>query len=335
GGAYVTSRTPASTNALGFDSDLLDINSSNNPGNTLIGNDQTSATFNAGTGGDAYFIFLSSFAIEVYAPDIEVIKTMEYTNGTPIPPNSTVNPLDIIRYKFSIDNNGNDDATVLQIIDELPPNASLVGGSLTAQYANGTPITLTAGTPTATEPIQYIYDATEHKYTFNIENSLATTSSEEFEIYFDIQISNDPYLLQGCSQNLKNISYASYKGTNNTTIVVTNEGSSSGLDSCGGGNGQPTESNINVAGITPVPSTIDVANSCSSETITQADLIAAGFDPSTYKIYTSSITPPNSAEVSLPLTSAGTYYAIKVIDDRYDPVCYATTQINATINQLP
>jgi len=42
GGANILTRNPASTNTLGYDSDILTIDSTNNPNNTLIGNNQTS-----------------------------------------------------------------------------------------------------------------------------------------------------------------------------------------------------------------------------------------------------------------------------------------------------
>jgi len=158
-GAHITTRSPASTNTLGYDADIFRIDSSNNPGNVLIGNNQTSATFEADTNQDYYYIYESIFSVEVYAPDIQVVKSMEDSAGVLIAQSASVDPLDDITYRFSIQNLGNDAAQNVIIEDLLPFNAAFNIATLYAEDAVGTPIGMSVNPPTPSVPIQYVYNA--------------------------------------------------------------------------------------------------------------------------------------------------------------------------------
>ncbi|WP_457618396.1 FG-GAP-like repeat-containing protein, partial [Lutibacter sp.] len=339
-GNYILTRNPASTNTLGYDADLLTIDATNNSANHLIANNQTAATFRAKaktTGGarDEYFIFLSSFAIEVYKPEIVIVKSMQDALGNTIPQNGIVNPLDVITYKFSIQNLGNDAAQNVIINDDLPFNATFDLASLYAQDNLGNPITLTTGAPSASQPIQYVYDAVANTISFNIHNSLVQATDPEFFIFFDEQVTNDPNLLSTtCGQEVKNQAKVSYVGTINSTINIQNQDSLSYISACGTDAGTllPTTAIIDVTTINLTPLVISNTNNCPSNTITQTDLSNAGLDTTLYgNIYTSNIVPPDPANmVTLPISTSGTYYAIGLLDSRFGD-CYGVRELNIMV----
>lgn len=73
----VASRNPASTNTLGFDVDLFDIDNSQND---LIVNNQSTVEARFTTSGDVYWPFLSAIAIEVADAKSLAINTIDVTS---------------------------------------------------------------------------------------------------------------------------------------------------------------------------------------------------------------------------------------------------------------
>ena len=347
-GSYITSRNPYSTNTLGYDADLLTISAANNTGNSLIKNNQTSATFRANSNSinsqrDAYFIFLSSFAIEVYKPDVQVVKTMQNSAGNVIAQGSTVQPNDVLTYKVSVKNYGNDNAQNVVLTDLLPFNtvydpSNLVTSGLKAKYNNGTIITLTTAAPSLSSPIQYIYDSSTNKLTFNVFKDLLNVGAPEFLIYYNVKITDDPFLLRSdCGRQIKNQIKTSYKGTINTVLDIKDALSASATSTCGFINGSPTESVVNISNIQFPTNPVTIKNNCPAQEVTGTQIteaIGSGFDISKYKFYTSENYPPNSSnQVSLPIKNSGTYYAIRLLDGRFDP-CYDVFKVIVVIDPI-
>ena len=76
--AFLTDRTPDSENTLGFDVDLYQLDNSSN---SVIANNQTSASLRFTTSGDVYWPFLNALAVEIIEPKIQLIKTIEDAAG--------------------------------------------------------------------------------------------------------------------------------------------------------------------------------------------------------------------------------------------------------------
>ena len=68
---FTTNRRPASTNTLGFDVDDFDLD---NPGNSILANNATSARVQLTTRGDVYVLTSVAFSVETIVPQIEIEK---------------------------------------------------------------------------------------------------------------------------------------------------------------------------------------------------------------------------------------------------------------------
>jgi len=127
-GVNVASRDLNSTNAMGYDSDIFNLD---NPGNSFIDNGDTSATLSLSTGGDSFAAFLVTFGIEIIEPDIVLEKKVRQFGADPSDPASDITGLGVnlgqdLIYELSYQNIGNDDATNYTIRDILPLNTSFV-----------------------------------------------------------------------------------------------------------------------------------------------------------------------------------------------------------------
>ena len=68
---FLLLRNPNSSNTLGWDAHL---NRVNNPGNSVIPNNETGVILRAISSGDKYDVFFTSFDVEVIEPQIPFIK---------------------------------------------------------------------------------------------------------------------------------------------------------------------------------------------------------------------------------------------------------------------
>jgi hypothetical protein len=71
-------RSPASTNLLGYDIDIIKVVNNNN---TVIPNNETGATLKATTNGEGYSIFLTTFDVEIIEPVIQLTKEVRNNAG--------------------------------------------------------------------------------------------------------------------------------------------------------------------------------------------------------------------------------------------------------------
>ncbi len=99
-------RNPNHTNNYGLDISMFTIN---NPGNNVIGNNQTSTKFKYGSDQDTYIIFCIAMAVDAYIPEIFLTKT-----ATPTTYSSVGQP---ITYTFKVENTGNLDLSNVIVND--------------------------------------------------------------------------------------------------------------------------------------------------------------------------------------------------------------------------
>lgn len=97
-------RNPTLINNTGVDLSMFEIN---NPGNSVLGNNQTSTTFRYGTVGELYAIFGLAMSVETYVPEPEAFMGVTSIDGNTNPPLPyTVTPGKNITYTLNIKNKG-------------------------------------------------------------------------------------------------------------------------------------------------------------------------------------------------------------------------------------
>ncbi len=207
--ANFTNRTPASTNTLGFDAAIFELS---NPSNTIIGNNQTSATFRLTSTQETYGLFLLGMSIDVWSPNLGPIHLTLDT------PNTSLNPSTTFGASFTVENTGNDDAKSLEVSTTLPPQVTLVE-----------PIT-----PALPAGITYNYNTTTNVLEFFVADGIADAGAPAVIVDFDLQVRDECYFLEtSCDLQFELQLEANYIGSQNPTPQSTV--SSANLDTCGVG----------------------------------------------------------------------------------------------------
>ncbi len=120
-------RNPSLLNNTGTDICMFNVD---NPNNSVIGNNQTSANFKFGTQGDTYSIFAIGIAVDSYVPKIESILTVSAINNvTTISEPYTVLPGQEIRCNLDIKNLSTESLQNSKFVIPIPFNASYIDGS--------------------------------------------------------------------------------------------------------------------------------------------------------------------------------------------------------------
>ncbi|NNM08886.1 MAG: hypothetical protein HKO61_06910, partial [Flavobacteriaceae bacterium] len=216
-GVNFVDRNPASTNTLGYDASVFELN---NPGNTLIANGQTSTSFRAASGNETYGLYLVGFAIEVYEPSL---GALEFTTS---PLNSDYDPGEVATLSLSIENTGNDNVRNLEITTILPAEVEF---DSTQPLPPGTTFTYNSGT---------------RELIFNVEDGYTDAGDPQYNIDFDVLVNGQCYFLEGaCEGQFEIQAEATYTGEINPATQTTN--SSGTLDECGMGNHDPSIITIN------------------------------------------------------------------------------------------
>ncbi|MBL0684698.1 T9SS type B sorting domain-containing protein [Aquimarina mytili] len=211
-GNYVTNRNPASENTLGFDADIFDIP---NPGNTVIGNNQTSAEFTTTSAGDAYSVFFSSFQIEVIEPELTVTKRVLDVNGIDIT-GDPVNFADQLFYELTIENQGNEAITAATIRDVLPANVDFTLGSITTSNPGIT------ATPAAGN----------RQIDITINDNLVVRNGGIHTVRFGVSVvATCADLRDACSNQINNVAISTYTGVE-SGITKSGEESILEQDAC-------------------------------------------------------------------------------------------------------
>ncbi|WP_374174434.1 T9SS type B sorting domain-containing protein [Flavobacterium tructae] len=206
-------RSPASTNTLGYDAGILNINNPGTllrPGGIVIDNNETSANIRLGSTQDVYFYYFNAFAVDIIEPHIVLTKIVKNSAGTDIGGQNVVLGQQL-NYEIGIRNSGNDDAKSLTIRDQLPINIIFnYPGDLNP---------LPAGVSVQS------YDPATRSIVFKVDDSVvkANTLTEKV-ISFKVKVVPDcNSLSEACSNSIDNSAYATYKGTLNPDFQISDD----------------------------------------------------------------------------------------------------------------
>jgi len=178
-GVLYTDRNPSYANALGIDAAWT------TPPAGTVGNSQTSATLRVTTSGDQYLPGVITFQTEIFAPKIDQTKTVTDDNG------GDVRQGDVLTYKISGKNNGQDGTSNFVLRDPIPPNTTYVPGSITV--TKNTNASTGAKTDASSDDIAE-YDSANGRIVARLGEG-ATTSvggnvkpASEYEVTFKVKV---------------------------------------------------------------------------------------------------------------------------------------------------
>uniref|UniRef100_UPI00260ABE94 Calx-beta domain-containing protein n=1 Tax=uncultured Maribacter sp. TaxID=431308 RepID=UPI00260ABE94 len=210
--AQFMSRTPASTNTLGFDASIFELD---NSGNILIGNNQTAATMRITSNQESYGIYLLGLSIEIYEPNLGSFQLETSSTTTNVAPGSTI-PLTL-----NFENFGNDNIENLEVTLVFPDQLDFTA-------LTDFPVGTTSS-----------YDAPTRKLTIQIPDGISDINDPAYQIDFDVQVVSP---CTNCSLNTGIQALASYDGNINPENRSTL--SSGSLENCGFGNNDPLQFSI-------------------------------------------------------------------------------------------
>lgn len=203
-----TDRNPASLNTLGFDAAVFQLN---NTDNSIIDNNQSSASIRLASNQETYSLFLIGLSVEVWAPSLYPITL----NSTAI--DNITNANDIVTIDFNFSNTGNDNAINVILSETIPTNIEFVS-------ADNLPVGVT-----------YIYDTDTRLLQFFIEDGLADIGDSPLNIQFELMVKDACYFLEDTCNLVFDLQFtATYNGEENTNLFTTY--SSNELDDCQLGN---------------------------------------------------------------------------------------------------
>ena len=201
-------RNPASLNTLGFDAAVFKLD---NTDNSIIANNQSSATLRLASNQETYSLFLIGLSVEVWAPSL---YPLELTSNAI---ENTTNANDTITFSFDFLNTGNDNALNIILSETLPTNVEFVS-------ADGLP-----------DGVTYNYDADTRLLQFFVQNGFADIGDPSLNIQFELMVKDACYFLEDTCNLGFNLQFiATYNGQENPNLFSTY--SSTGLDDCQLGN---------------------------------------------------------------------------------------------------
>lgn len=206
GDAIMTNRNPASKNTLGYDAGVVKVL---NDGNTIIQNNETSATLRINTSQDSYFMFFTAISVEIIEPKIVLTKIVKNSNGDNIG-GQTVTLGQQLNYEIGFKNTGNDDATSFTIRDQLPINIIFNYPTDLLPLPDG--VTVKSWNPTTRSIV------------FDVRSDIVKVGLTEKTIKFKVQVIPDCTMLdEACSNSIDNSAYATYKGSQNTSFTISDD----------------------------------------------------------------------------------------------------------------
>ena len=208
-GSQFTDRTPNSSNTLGFDASVFELD---NASRDKIGNDQTSATMRITSTQESYGLYLLGLSIEVYEPNLGSFQLSTSGSTSNVPSGGTI-PLTL-----DFDNFGNDDIENLEVTLTFPDQLTFVG--------------LTSSPSGTTSN----YNSTTRQLTIQLPDGITDTNDPAYTVGFDVQVTPN---CTGCDPNAGIQAVASYAGQINPSTRATL--SSGTLENCGFGNNDPLE----------------------------------------------------------------------------------------------
>ncbi|WP_281979832.1 gliding motility-associated C-terminal domain-containing protein [Tenacibaculum mesophilum] len=215
-GSNFIDRNPASTNTLGFDADVFALS---NPGNSIIANNQTSATIRLTSNQETYGLFLIGLSVDVWKPDLAPLILSNSTNTSSVE--------DTVSFSVNIENNGNDNVKDLTIETTIPQEVDLIEPII------GLPFGVT-----------YSYNTTTRLLTFDAIDGITDVGDTPYSLSFQVKVKEQCYFLEEmCSDKFQMQLIATYAGEENNSTQTTL--SSKSVDSCGIGDNLPNEISIN------------------------------------------------------------------------------------------
>nr|BFF37788.1 hypothetical protein BACT7_26500 [Tenacibaculum mesophilum] len=215
-GSNFIDRNPASTNTLGFDADVFALS---NPGNSIIANNQTSATIRLTSNQETYGLFLIGLSVDVWKPDLAPLILSSSTNTSSVE--------DTVSFSVNIENNGNDNVKDLTIETTIPQEVDLIEPII------GLPFGVT-----------YSYNTTTRLLTFDAIDGITDVGDTPYSLSFQVKVKKQCYFLEEmCSDKFQIQLIATYAGEENNSTQTTL--SSKSVDSCGIGDNLPNEISIN------------------------------------------------------------------------------------------
>jgi len=203
-----TDRNPASLNTLGFDAAVFQLN---NTDNSIIDNNQSSASIRLASNQETYSLFLIGLAVEVWAPSLYPIAL----SSTAI--ENITNANDLVMFDFNFSNTGNDNAINVILSETIPTNIEFVS---VENLPNG---------------VTYTYDTDTRLLQFFLEDGLADIGDPPLNIQFELVVKNVCYFLEDTCNLVFDLQFtATYNGEENTNLFTTY--SSNELDDCRLGN---------------------------------------------------------------------------------------------------
>ncbi|MBB1193663.1 hypothetical protein DNC80_08275, partial [Flavobacterium sp. SOK18b] len=216
-------RTPNSSNTLGYDAGILEIN---NNGNAIIKNNDISATINLRSSQDIYFYYFNAIALDIIAPNIvltkQVFSDATLTNDIG---NQNVTLGQELFYAIGFQNIGNDNADNFTIKDVLPININFDPSNIIIPNGSG---------------ITYTYTASTRTIIFTIPKNLVEVKDPRYIIRFKVKVvpeCND--LSDACSDKIQNTAFATYDGVT-SGIKVDDQQSLATFGACFLGTPAPT-----------------------------------------------------------------------------------------------
>ena len=122
-GTAVAAKNPDYRNQLGFDIDTIDASG-------ILANNATSANITLTTNNEFYQPGVVTFATDVYAPVVDITKTVTDVNGSNVLPNQVLNYTIAYRNVYRGTNPSRDNAVLLVLRDPIPAGVAYVANSL-------------------------------------------------------------------------------------------------------------------------------------------------------------------------------------------------------------
>ncbi len=223
-GSDFLDRSPASTNTLGYDAALFNLD---NNANRLITNNQTSAVIRMTSDQEVYGLYLLGLSVEVWEP---LLNTLDlYSSAS----SENVGASDSILIYLDVANTGNDNIRNLSFTTIIPEEFDFIN------------------TESLPNEITYTYDHQTRELTFAIEDGFTDIASAPYTIRYTIKVKDESYFNANtsCSFNSEQQTIASYNGEINPTQNTAY--SSFTFDECGIGNMDPTLIAINIIDTMP------------------------------------------------------------------------------------
>jgi len=128
-------RNPNLVNNTGIDISMFEVD---NPNNSVITNNQTSASFRLGSTQDAYVVFALVMGVDAYIPALDGLNVVSEINNISIPDTVstlTVHPGDTIEYKLEVRNLGLESVVNAHVTIPIPYTSEYL--SAYTVYTNG------------------------------------------------------------------------------------------------------------------------------------------------------------------------------------------------------